>query len=152
MHVFSEALRVLDFRDVCARSSADVDGTSASVLNELGALMNASMDSCSNVYECSCPELDALTSICRNAGAYGSRLTGAGWGGCTISLVAEDDVEGFIGRVQKGYGPYRKLEGERLGEAIFATHPSNGAFGEWFSFWGVWSMSGELTVLCGVVL
>lgn len=57
---------------------------------------------------------------------------GAGWGGCTISLVAEDDVEGFIQRVKAAYPPYRALEGEQLKQAIFATHPSSGAFGTFY--------------------
>ena len=77
-HVFEEALRVLAFRDVCVRAEsagggeADAEG----VLRELGRLMDASMESCSTGYECSCPELDELTCIAHEAGAYGSRLTG----------------------------------------------------------------------------
>lgn len=123
---------MLSFRAVCHRVAAESTATPLpeSILHELGALMNASMDSCAALFDCSCPELNDLTAICRKAGAYGSRLTGAGWGGCTISLVAEDEVEAFIGRVKAAYPPYRSLEGEKLHEAIFATHPSNGAFGE----------------------
>lgn len=101
-----------------------------SVLTDLGLLMNASQASCSNLFECSCPELDELTAICRRAGAYGSRLTGAGWGGCTVSLVAEDDVEAFIAQVKEQYQLYKGLDDEELKEVIFATPPSNGAFGE----------------------
>jgi galactokinase len=91
--------------------------------------MNASQASCSELYECSCPELDTLTQLCRTSGAYGSRLTGAGWGGCTISLVAEDRVGEFVRKLKEGYEPYRELDEAELGEVIFATRPSNGAFG-----------------------
>lgn len=56
-------------------------------------------------------------------------LKGAGWGGCTVSLVPETEVENFITKIKNAYGPYKGLEGERLHEVIFATKPSSGACG-----------------------
>lgn len=123
-HVYSEALRVLQFREICVGAS---DSESPSVLQDLGNLMNESQDSCSRVYDCSCPELDELVKLARDAGAYGSRLTGAGWGGCTVSLVPEAQVDAFIDKIKNAYGPYKGLEGEKLHEVIFATKPSSGA-------------------------
>jgi galactokinase len=64
---------VLWFRDICLANSESV--SDAAPL-ELGKLMNESHTSCGLDYDCSCPELDQLTQICRDAGAYGSRLTG----------------------------------------------------------------------------
>ena len=77
MHCYSEALRVLQFRGVCLtaeRSPAVNQGTS--VLETLGKLMNESQESCSKLYECTCPEVDELAQLAVAAGAYGSRVTG----------------------------------------------------------------------------
>ena len=69
LHVFSEAQRVYDFRDACSLIPTKA-------FEKLGHLMNESHESCRDMYDCSCDELDELTEICRKAGAYGSRLTG----------------------------------------------------------------------------
>jgi len=92
--------------------------------------MNESHKSCSNLFDCSCPELDELTALARASGAYGSRLTGAGWGGCTVSLVSEVKVEEFKKKLQEGYSRYRALTEGELNEVVFATKPSSGAFGK----------------------
>ncbi len=133
-HVFTEALRVIEFRAVCLRANASVDAPPpVDTLAQLGALMDASHESCATLCESSCAEVDALCRLAKSVGAYGSRITGAGWGVCTVSLVAEDRVEEFIEKVKEGYAPYRDLEGEKLREAIFATKPSVGAFGEYYT-------------------
>jgi len=117
-HVFSEAKRVHEFKEAC--------GSTSDALNKLGELMNQSHASCRVLYECSCPELDELTEICRSAGAYGSRLTGAGWGGCAVSLIPKNILGTFLEQVKKEY--YSKnahlLENYHL--AAFATAPSDG--------------------------
>lgn len=140
-HVFTEALRVLEFRDVCLSATASAS-SSEDTLVSLGNLMKSSQTSCSSLYECSCAELDALTALAVKSGAYGSRLTGAGWGGCTVSLVREDKVDGFVKALLAGYEGYEEFRGEggnvkegleaRWGEVVFATKPSSGACGECF--------------------
>jgi hypothetical protein len=60
------------------------------------------------------------------------QYVGAGWGGCTVSLVPEAEVASFIKKVSETYAPYKGLEGEALSEVIFATRPSTGACGQFF--------------------
>ena len=94
----------------------------------LGALMNRSHESCRDLYEISCPELDELTRIARQAGAEGSRLTGAGFGGCTISLVPEERLPAFLQEVSRAYyREYLRRAPEDLSSTLFACRAVNGA-------------------------
>ncbi|KAI9332232.1 ribosomal protein S5 domain 2-type protein [Obelidium mucronatum] len=124
-HVFSEARRVMEFTQVCALNAPFYRGSD--VLTDLGALMNASQESCAKDFNCSCPELDELTALCRESGAVGSRLTGAGWGGCTVSLVPAELVESFIQKVTDKYYAKRHSNLDKIGDWIFATTPGVGA-------------------------
>lgn len=73
-------------------------------LAAFGQLMNASHDSLRDLYEVTGDELDAMVSAAREVpGVLGSRMTGAGFGGCTISLVHGDSVDRFIDEVGKKY-------------------------------------------------
>ena len=66
--------------------------------------MNASHLSLKEDYEVSCPELDILVEEAWDIdGVLGSRMMGAGFGGCTVSIVDEDAVNEFITRVGKNY-------------------------------------------------
>jgi len=69
-----------------------------------GGLMFAGHASLRDLYEVSCPELDALVEVAHQSpGCYGARLTGAGFGGCTVNLVNENQVNAFVHSLQKGY-------------------------------------------------
>lgn len=93
-HVVTEDARVLE--SITALKSGDLD--------RFGELMNASHESLKDDYQVSCPELDALVVASRSIeGVYGSRMTGAGFGGCTVSLVADEAVEEFQKRVPNLY-------------------------------------------------
>lgn len=119
-HVFSEANRVLQFKKICDHKSVDASYA-------LGKLMNESHASCRDLYECSCNDLDRLVNICCNSGALGSRLTGAGWGGCAVSMVPVNQVESFIQSVtEQYYGTDEKLLA-KVKESLFATQPGGGA-------------------------
>lgn len=123
-HVYSEAQRVLDFRKQCERFADATGDNVEAVLQNLGELMNGSQDSCRDFYECSCPEIDRLVKVCRSAGAYGSRLTGAGWGGCVVSLVSEATVKDFMKQVASEY--FRQSV-EALSSQIFYSVPGRAA-------------------------
>jgi galactokinase len=69
-----------------------------------GALMFAGHASLRDLYEVSTPELDILVETARrHHGCIGARLTGAGFGGCTVNLVEEGSAEQFIEELKKGY-------------------------------------------------
>ena len=79
MHVFGETIRVLKFMDLISAPPPQTEKENTKLLQSLGELLNDTQDSCRDIYENSCPELDELCELARNAGSYGSRLTGAGW-------------------------------------------------------------------------
>jgi galactokinase len=93
-HVITENNRTL--RAIEALNQGDVAS--------FGQLMNQSHDSLRDDYEVTGKELDILVEEARKIdGTIGSRMTGAGFGGCTVSIVTEDSVEAFIRDVGKGY-------------------------------------------------
>lgn len=86
------------------RAFMSVDALREGRLDEFGKLMIASHNSLRDLYEVTGPELDALVEESLAApGVIGARMTGAGMGGCSVAIVAEDAVNGFIRRVGEGY-------------------------------------------------
>ncbi|KAM4619513.1 N-acetylgalactosamine kinase [Polymixia lowei] len=119
-HVYGEAARVLQFKSVC-------DSEPAESTQLLGDLMNQSHASCRDLYECSCPELDQLVDICLKSGALGSRLTGAGWGGCAVSMVPSDKVESFLQAVSEAYYTPDPRRTAMKNQSLFVSKPGGGA-------------------------
>ncbi len=106
-----------------ARTLESVQALKAGDIERFGALMNASHDSLRDDYQVSCKELDAMTEIARSIpGVYGSRMTGAGFGGCTVSLVKDSAVEAFQAEVP---ALYKQAVGMNC--AIYVTNASLGA-------------------------
>lgn len=120
-HVFSEANRVLKFKALCK------DSSTVNTAQLLGDLMNDSHASCRDLYECSCPELDELVEVCKRAGALGSRLTGAGWAGCTVSMVPTDALQAFLKQVEDEFYAKDPNRRSKVTESLFATQPGRGA-------------------------
>jgi len=111
-HVISENERVL--HGVAALRAGNVA--------EFGRLMNASHASMRDDYNVSIPEMDALVaSAQRVSGCFGSRLTGAGFGGCTVSLVENSAVEHFRHEVAAAY-----LAATGRTASIYVTHAADG--------------------------
>lgn len=81
-----------------------VDYLEKNDLVNFGLLMQASHASLRDLYEVSCFELDVMVEeALKVTGVLGARMTGAGFGGCTVSLVHEDQVDQFIQQVGKVY-------------------------------------------------
>jgi galactokinase len=90
---------------------------------QFGRLMNECHISLRDLYEVSCPELDVMVRVAQSLdGCYGARLTGAGFGGCTVNLVARENAEGFARDLGQGYESETGLHPE-----IYITRASDGA-------------------------
>ncbi|HWR61876.1 MAG TPA: galactokinase [Clostridia bacterium] len=85
------------------RTIAAVEALNRGDIAGFGQLMNASHISLRDDYEVTGAELDTLVSAAWENGAIGSRMTGAGFGGCTVSLVSDTGLEAFIEKVGRVY-------------------------------------------------
>jgi galactokinase len=91
-----------------------------------GKLMFAGHESLRDLYEVSIPELDLLVELAAGLpGCYGARLTGAGFGGCTVNLVAEDRAQEFQTELKQQYQ-------QRTGRtsSVYLCRASRGVFVE----------------------
>lgn len=87
-----------------ARTLAAFEALQRSDLRTMGDLMTASHESLRDLYEVSCRELDTLVELAlEDKDCLGSRMTGAGFGGCTVSLLKKEAAERFITRVGEAY-------------------------------------------------
>lgn len=90
--------------DECARVAESVEALKKGDIKTFGELLNQSHYSLRDLYEVTGKELDSLTAHSREYEyCIGSRMTGAGFGGCTVSLVGSDKVEEFIDYVAEKY-------------------------------------------------
>lgn len=113
---------LVDFNRLSARLPGEIEKRARHVVEEIerarqaipllqagdvarfGGLMNACHVSLRDLYEVSCPELDVMAAVAQSLpGCYGARLTGAGFGGCTVNLVAREQAEAFAQALAAGY-------------------------------------------------
>lgn len=92
LHVYQEAERVERFKQICD-TTRDI--------HQLGRLMSESHASLRDQYECSHADLDRLVEISLKAGALGARLTGAGWGGCIVTMVEASRCQRVLEELKK---------------------------------------------------
>jgi galactokinase len=112
-HVLSENQRVLQSVEAMKRND----------LAALGELMTESHLSLRDDYDVSCRELDAFVDIAISLeGVYGARMTGAGFGGSAICLIAEDRIDSLIELLRS---EYPKRAGRSL--VVYLASPSDGA-------------------------
>jgi len=112
-HVVTENARVL--RAAEAMRGQDPKG--------LGRLMNESHESLRDDFEVSTETLDVMVDRSRQApGCHGARLTGAGFGGCVVALVARDRLQEFVPRVVAGF-----TAATGLVPSVYPCEPVDGA-------------------------
>ena len=112
-HIVSENARVLE-----AASAADRGD-----MVRFGALWDASHVSMRDDYEISCREVDVMVDLARALpGVLGARMTGGGFGGCTVSLVEAGAVEAFEAKLREAYRAATGLVAD-----VFACTPAAGA-------------------------
>jgi len=108
------------------RTVQAAEGVRASNWPTVGRLMYASHASLRDDYEVSCPELDAVVDIAQSIGAaggvFGCRMTGGGFGGCTVALVQSDKVKAISERVAAEYQERTKIK-----PTLFVSRPADGA-------------------------
>jgi len=100
-HVVSENERTLAAAEVMQRGDAQA----------LGRLMDQSHESLRHDFEVTSDALNAVVECARStSGCFGARMTGAGFGGCAVALVAEDRAEDFVRQVTARYADATNLE------------------------------------------
>lgn len=127
LHVFTEALRVLKFLTLLERPLHTGASDTTPFNKELGNIMNATQDSCRDLYDNSCAENDKICQVALAAGSYGSRQTGAGWGGCSVHLVSVDKVEDLKAALEREYYSKMKLTEEQKAQAMVVSRPAGGS-------------------------
>ena len=115
-HAIGEDVRTLKMKDALI----------AKDWKTVGEQMYASHASLRDDYEVSCPEIDALVNIAKSigydGGVIGSRITGGGFGGCTVSLVKTEKADEIAKKIAD---EYEKQVGKKA--TIFVTRPAQGA-------------------------
>lgn len=113
-HIITENARVLKAREALLQGD----------MNRFGALLVEAHASVRDDFEASCPEVDVLVEIANEQEeCFGSRVTGGGFGGCTVNVVREGEAERFVETVRREYVAKTGIAAD-----CFVCTPSDGAF------------------------
>lgn len=120
-----DRLDSVTYRRVChvieetERTAKAAEALKSGAYQEFGKLMVESHNSLRDLYEVSCPELDILVTAAMEVdGVFGSRMTGGGFGGCTVTLLQSDATEKTINHIKERYSG---------SPTFYITTPSDGA-------------------------
>lgn len=112
-HIITENARVLEAMEVMKAGN----------VKRLGELFNASHDSLRDDFEVTNDALNIMVDCAREqASCYGARMTGAGFGGCAVALVKEENAAEFVTAVSEAYRQRSSMEA-----AVYVCKPSEGA-------------------------
>ena len=113
-HIITENVRVMKARD--ALLTGDMD--------RFGTLMVEAHESFRDDFSASCEEVDILVAIAvEQEECFGARITGGGFGGCTVNVVRADAAEKFVASLRRAYAAKTGIEAD-----CFVCTPSDGAF------------------------
>jgi galactokinase len=112
-HIITENGRVLEAKEALLRGD----------VKRFGELMVEAHASMRDDFAASCPEVDTLVEIAmQQSGCFGARITGGGFGGCTVNLVSEDKAEAFVEAVRSAYKTASGISAD-----CFISAPTDGA-------------------------
>lgn len=125
-HVYFESLNVFKVIELLTSNNTTND---FKFMENLGSIINDSQQTSITGIENSTPEIEIVCEIALKNGSYGSRVTGAGWGGCVIHITTEDKIEKLYTALSEEY--YKKrfpgISENELKDALIITQPSSGA-------------------------
>jgi galactokinase len=112
-HIITENQRVLDAREALLHDD----------MRRFGALMIEAHNSMRDDFQASCAEIDMLVEIAmQQPGCFGARITGGGFGGCTVNIVRVEAVEQFVATLKNQYAAKTGITAQ-----CFVSAPSDGA-------------------------
>lgn len=124
-HVYSDALRVLQV----IQTARGFSGDSLDYLGRLGSLMDESQVSTRELNNASAPGCDLICTIARANGSFGSRVTGAGFGGSIVHLTTTEKLAGLVHALRTNYyeANFPGLSDELINAAMVVSKPAQGA-------------------------